>query len=160
MMTGDKGTAVALRSPRAGRPNPVLTARMDNQGTIGYKVRDSWRNQMQKKYNPAMVTLAREMRGLTQTELATKLSVPQGTISKLESGALFFTEEIANGISEALQFPQSFFSQTDAVYPFGSTTFYHRRLQSVPASILRRIEAKVNVYRFHIAIGYSFRRTD
>jgi Zn-dependent peptidase ImmA (M78 family)/transcriptional regulator with XRE-family HTH domain len=101
------------------------------------------------KYNPAMVTLAREMRGLTQTELATKIGVPQGTVSKLESGTLSITDELVRAIAQGLQLPESFFSQMDAVHPFGSTTFYHRRLQSVPAGILRKIEARVNVYRFH-----------
>lgn len=105
---------------------------------------------MENKYNPAMVTLAREMRGFTQTELAARLSVPQGTVSKLESGALNITDELTKAISQALQLPESFFSQMDAVHPFGSTTFYHRRLQSVPAGVLRKIEARVNVYRFHV----------
>lgn len=97
-----------------------------------------------------MITLAREVRGLTQTELAGRLGVPQGTLSKLESGTSAITEEFVKALARELAFPESFFSQTDQVFPFGSTTFYHRRLQSVPAGVLRRIEAKVNIYRFHV----------
>src|ERR1700674_2324056 len=103
---------------------------------------------MPESYNNAMVTLARESRGLTQTELAKMTGVPQGTISKVESGTVQISQELAGKISRALGYPESFFHQTDAVYPFGSTTFYHRKLQSVPVHVLKQIEAKVNIYRF------------
>lgn len=102
-------------------------------------------------YNPAMLTLARESRGLNQTELATKAGLQQGTISKFESGTLEMTPEVVRIFSLALEYPEPFFLQTDAVFPFGSSTFYHRKLQSVPAGVLRKIEAKVNIYRGHIA---------
>ena len=102
-------------------------------------------------YNPAMITLARESRGINQTELATRLRVPQGTVSKLESGALPITNELLVLIARELGYPTTFFQQTDVTYPFGSSTFYHRKQQSVLASVLRRIEAKVNIYRFHVA---------
>ena len=101
-------------------------------------------------YNPATLTLARESRGLTQAELGDKAQLPQGTVSKLESGALRLTKELVAILRVPLRYPESFFSQTDPIYPFGSSTFYHRKLQSVPASILRRIEARVNIYRFHV----------
>jgi Zn-dependent peptidase ImmA (M78 family)/DNA-binding XRE family transcriptional regulator len=97
-----------------------------------------------------MVTLARELRGLTQTELAARVGVPQGTISKLESGALSIGQDLIKAIAEKLELPEAFFAQMDAVHPFGSTTFYHRKLQSVPVGVLRKIEARVNVYRFHV----------
>ena len=97
-----------------------------------------------------MVTLARESRGLTQTELAERAGYPQGTISKLESGALALTEEIARVLGRVLDYPDSFFLQTDVVYPFGSSTFYHRKLQSVPAGVLRKIESRVNIFRQNI----------
>lgn len=102
-------------------------------------------------YNPAMVTLARESRGLTQTQLAEKMAVPQGTVSKLESGALTLNPAIVATLSRCLNYPELFFLQADQVYPFGSSTFYHRRLQSVPVGVLRRIEATVNIYRAHIS---------
>jgi Zn-dependent peptidase ImmA (M78 family)/transcriptional regulator with XRE-family HTH domain len=101
-------------------------------------------------FNPAMLTLARESRGLTQTELGLRAQLPQGTVSKLESGALNLTEELVKTLDRILDYPESFFAQKDSIYPFGSSTFYHRKLQSVPAGILRRIEARVNIYRFHV----------
>src|SRR5690242_17541142 len=103
-----------------------------------------------KTFNPAMLTLARESRGLTQAELGEKAQLPQGTISKLESGALSLTDVLVKALSRVLDYPESFFAQTDSIYPFGSSTFYHRKLQSVPASVLRKIEARINIYRFHV----------
>ena len=99
---------------------------------------------MADRYNHSMVTLARDSRGLTQTELATRLGIPQGTVSKIESGAMLIPPELIEKISRELDYPEPFFMQTDAVYPFGSSTFYHRKLQSVTTGVLRRIEAKVN----------------
>lgn len=101
-------------------------------------------------YNHQMVILARESRGITQTALAPQLGIPQGTLSKVESGDVDITDDLAKAFSRALRYPVSFFEQNDSVYPFGASTFYHRRQQSVPSAVLRRIEAKVNVYRFHI----------
>ena len=96
-----------------------------------------------------MVVLARESRGLTQTEVSRLAGIPQGTLSKMESGVMAITQDWGESLSKALCYPISFFKQTDRVYPFGSSTFYHRKLQSVPAPVLRKIEAKVNIYRMH-----------
>jgi Zn-dependent peptidase ImmA (M78 family)/transcriptional regulator with XRE-family HTH domain len=101
-------------------------------------------------YNHQMVILARESRGMSQTELANHVGMPQGTLSKLESGDFFASEEPIRAIGRVLKYPVSFFQQTDTVYPFGARTFYHRKQQSMPSSVLRRIEARVNIYRFHI----------
>jgi Zn-dependent peptidase ImmA (M78 family)/DNA-binding XRE family transcriptional regulator len=101
-------------------------------------------------YNYAMLTLARESRALTQREVADRAQIPQGTISKLESGSLVLTEDLIKPLARVLDYPESFFKQRDEVYPFGSSTFYHRRFQSVPASTLRQIEAMVNIYRQHV----------
>ena len=44
---------------------------------------------MTKNINPEMLVLARESRGVMQSELARMLSVTQGKVSKLESGLLW-----------------------------------------------------------------------
>ncbi|HLK69434.1 MAG TPA: XRE family transcriptional regulator [Bryobacteraceae bacterium] len=102
------------------------------------------------RYNPRMLTLARESRRWTQTELADKLKVRQGTVSKYESDDLEITDEAAAALSQELRYPVSFFEQRESVYPFGATSFYHRKQQSVTNPVLRKIEAKVNIYRLHI----------
>jgi Zn-dependent peptidase ImmA (M78 family)/transcriptional regulator with XRE-family HTH domain len=120
-------------------------------------------------YNHQMLTVARESRAITQTALAPLLGIPQGTLSKLESGDIDITDDLAKGLSRTLKYPPSFFQQNDPVYPFGASTFYHRKQQSVPSSVLKRVEAKVNIYRFQIVrllratdldLRNRFRRSD
>src|ERR1700683_3884465 len=101
-------------------------------------------------FNPKMIALARESRGVTQTDMAAQMCVRQGTISKVESGDIETGEELEKSLVRYLRYPRGFFEQTDAIYPFGSSSFYHRKQQSVPNPILRKIEAKVNIYRFDV----------
>jgi Zn-dependent peptidase ImmA (M78 family)/transcriptional regulator with XRE-family HTH domain len=101
-------------------------------------------------FNPSMVTLARELRGITQKELADASEVAQGSQSKLEAGDIPVTPGVVAKIAQRVSLPESFFFQTGAVYPFGSSTFYHRRQQSLLASVLRKIQARINVYRLHV----------
>ncbi len=103
------------------------------------------------RFNPSMITLARELRGLSQAELAELLNIHQGSISKIEAGALQVPSSLTAHLGRKLGVPESFFSQTSSVYPFGSSTFYHRKQQSLPANALRKIQARINVYRYHVA---------
>jgi Zn-dependent peptidase ImmA (M78 family)/DNA-binding XRE family transcriptional regulator len=101
--------------------------------------------------NPAMVTLARELRGLPQRELASELELQQGSLSKIESGDIPIGPIALATLARKLNLPESFFSQTDTVFPFGSSTFYHRKQQSLTSTDLRKIQARINIHRFHVA---------
>ena len=101
-------------------------------------------------YNPQMVTLARESRGLTQTALGQEIGLPQGTQSKIESGDREITTEHVRIYSKTLGYPVSFFEQTDPVYPFSASTFHHREAHCVPMAVLRRIQARANIYRHQV----------
>lgn len=105
---------------------------------------------MSRHFNPRMLVLAREARGYTQGELAARLSVTQGNVSKIESGMLDVSESLLETISEVLEYPVSFFYQTDAVYGYGSACIYHRKRQSVPALVLRKLIAEMNVLRIQV----------
>ena len=59
--------------------------------------------------NPAMITLARESQGLTQTQLAEMLNVSQALLSKMESGLKPVTDAVLNRLSEILEYPEEFF---------------------------------------------------
>jgi Zn-dependent peptidase ImmA (M78 family)/transcriptional regulator with XRE-family HTH domain len=109
-------------------------------------------------FNPNMVVLARESRGLTQKEFADRLHVTQGYVSKLEAGLIAASEECVIEISRVLNYPRTFFFQMDAVYSYGSTCLYHRKRQSLPMSDLRRIIADLNVLR--IGMGKLLRSVD
>lgn len=105
---------------------------------------------MNNDVNPAMIVVAREARGITQSQLAKLIGVSQGKISKYESGILPVTEEDAVAIGRELEFPRRFFSQTDRVYGFGSTCFYHRKRQKMPIGQLRQLQAQLNIFRFQV----------
>jgi len=101
--------------------------------------------------NANMLILAREARGLTQRELAEKLAVKQGTISKMEAGLLPPSNETIGRYSEALRFPADFFCQTDHVFGFNATVFFHRKRQALPDRTLRRLHACMNLARMRIS---------
>lgn len=100
--------------------------------------------------NAEMLILAREARGLTQKELAAELLVQQGTVSKMEAGLLSPPEETLRKYSGVLQFPIDFFSQSDRVFGFNSTVFFHRKRQALSDKVLRRLHAFMNLTRMRI----------
>jgi len=121
-------------------------------------------------FNPEMLILAREFRGLTQTGLAENVGVKQGTISKLESG-LQSPDTVLEAISRVLQFPVDFFRQEDRVFGFNSAGFFHRKRQALPDRILRTLHAAMNISRMRVsrlirsvqpqeAHQFSFRKLD
>lgn len=98
-----------------------------------------------KEANAALLVLAREARGITQVELATKIGVAQGTISKVENGLLAPSEELVAKYSESLDYPIGFFYQEHAHRSL-PITFYRKRA-SVTATAIKRIEANLNIMR-------------
>jgi Zn-dependent peptidase ImmA (M78 family)/transcriptional regulator with XRE-family HTH domain len=106
---------------------------------------------MSNSVNAEMLMLARETRGLTQSELAELTSISQGNISKYESGLLYVSEEHMQKIASVLDYPISFFFQTDQLYGFGSHCTYHRKRQSMPVKEQKVLLAKINRLRIHIA---------
>lgn len=102
---------------------------------------------MEKQVNPEMIVLARESRGLTQTELARNVSLSQAEISRYESGARIISKEHLDKIADELGYPESFFYQAGQRYGLGSSALYHRRRKSMPARLLDQVIAKVNILR-------------
>lgn len=105
---------------------------------------------MSRHFNPQMLVLARESRGMTQGELASRMSVTQGNISKIESGLLDISESQIEKAAELLEYPTSFFYQLEPVYGYGSACIYHRKRQSLPAHLLRKLIAEINILRIQI----------
>ncbi len=97
--------------------------------------------------NPEMLAVAREARGMTQSELAERSGVPQGTISKAEHGLATLSDERLRALAEALGFPLDVFRWDDEVHGFGSSSFYHRKQKSLPQARLREIQATFNLHR-------------
>lgn len=66
-------------------------------------------------FNPELLRIVRQFRGLGQTALAKDTCVSQGTLSKLEEkpcGLLEPNEEIISKLSKALKFPSSIFYES------------------------------------------------
>jgi Zn-dependent peptidase ImmA (M78 family)/transcriptional regulator with XRE-family HTH domain len=100
-------------------------------------------------FNPEMLILAREARGLSQKELAEKLDISQSKISKLEDGLLpAIPEQELNAIAEVLHFLPSFFMQPGKAR--AACGYFYRKASALPAKFLSRCNARMNVQRLHI----------
>jgi Zn-dependent peptidase ImmA (M78 family)/DNA-binding XRE family transcriptional regulator len=106
---------------------------------------------MNQTVNPEMVRLAREARGLNQTGLAHRAGLSQATISKIEAGVTEATSDALTKIARASDRPEAFFYQTDPVYGPSTSEFFHRKRQRVPATVLAKIHAQINIQRIQIA---------
>ena len=101
-----------------------------------------------ERFNHHMMTLARDSRGLTQAELAARLGVMQGTLSKYETGFHDPPTELVEAISSALDYPEAFFYE--AGRPYGLPPFHYRRRKKLSAKALARIVAEMNIRRLHL----------
>ena len=97
-----------------------------------------------------MMILARESRGVTQTELAHRIGVKQGTISKYEAGLLEPPDDFTKELSSALGYTPDLFFQTGR--PYGMPPFHYRRRKKLGAKALSKIIAEMNIRRIHLSI--------
>src|SRR5690348_11045865 len=102
-------------------------------------------------FNPEMLVIARESRDYSQTEFAKLIRIQQGTLSKIEGRLLPPSEDLIQSISDILNLPIEFFYQTERVYGFNSTVYFHRKRQSLSEKTLRRLHAQMNITRMRIA---------
>lgn len=100
--------------------------------------------------NPELIILAREARGLSQTELAEYIGVSQAKISKYENRLLAVSRDDLANIAEATGYTEDFFYQTDKVYGLGSNFLFNRKQQTTPIGIQRRVQANVNILRMQL----------
>jgi len=109
---------------------------------------------MNKVVNPDMIILARESRGLTQSALASLLSVTQAAISKMESDLLPVSPDMLKDLSEALCYPEHFFLLDEKIYGPGISgmgIIYHRKRKTIPLKTITCIQAQTNIRRIHIS---------
>lgn len=102
-----------------------------------------------KTFNYKMLIMARESRGLTQTELSVKTpGLNQGNLSKIEKGILKISDEMLKSIANQLNYPLSFFEKEEPKSDIHS--FYYRKRLSFPKKELMIIESKMNIVRLAI----------
>lgn len=99
------------------------------------------------KINYKMIQLARESRGKNQTELAEIIDIPQGNLSRMERGEVGVKEEILEKMSVALQYPKTFFTQQNEIYP---PNIHFRKRATLDQKTLLKADAIMNIYRFNI----------
>jgi Zn-dependent peptidase ImmA (M78 family)/DNA-binding XRE family transcriptional regulator len=96
-----------------------------------------------------MLRLARESRGLTQSELADRIpTLEQGNLSKMEKGILKITDETLTKIAAELDYPLAFFFKSEPMVP--ACSFYYRKRQAFPKKELSFLEARMDVIRLSV----------
>jgi Zn-dependent peptidase ImmA (M78 family)/DNA-binding XRE family transcriptional regulator len=101
-----------------------------------------------KSLNPEMIVLAREIRGISQSELADLIQLTQGMLSKIEKGLFKPSEEIFTNICNILEFPMSFFEQTNNI--FEPNLSYYRKRIVIKKRDLLKAEGSMNLVRMNL----------
>jgi transcriptional regulator with XRE-family HTH domain len=69
-----------------------------------------------RKISHGMITLARDSRGISQPELAQKMGVNQGWLSRIEGGLRTIQPEQLDKLANILDYPIEFFAQKETIY--------------------------------------------
>lgn len=91
--------------------------------------------------NPEVLIVARESRGYTQEDVAAAAGISQGMMSKAENGAISLPPQVVNGVADFLEYPSSLFYEPGRIREVGSPCLYHRKRKTLPAKVLKRIDA-------------------
>ena len=100
-----------------------------------------------QRVNHKMIVLARESRGLTQTELAKLMGIPQGNLSRMERGDIILKDENLENLCTILKYPESFFYQDNQIC---AADTYYRKAVTVDQKTKLKAEAIMNIYKFNI----------
>lgn len=118
---------------------------------------------MNKKFNPEMLRLARDLREMTQADLAKRVGVGQAFISRVEGGDKEPSDTTLESLSVALSFPTSFFGLQETYSGVGLSLVYYRKRASALETHLRRLQAEVALRRIQIGLflrGVNIAPTD
>ena len=103
------------------------------------------------KFNGEMLTLARESRGLTQSDLAEAVGMKQATVSKFENGFADPSQEQIKTFAHCLGYHEDFFNLKEQIKRFGSGCTYHRARQKAQVIRMRQLLGIINVRRIQIS---------
>jgi Zn-dependent peptidase ImmA (M78 family)/transcriptional regulator with XRE-family HTH domain len=105
------------------------------------------------QFNCALLLLARQYRGKSQSDVAALSGLNQGHYSRIENGLLPEGPSIENveRVAKALGFPPSFFYQPDEVAGLPLSVHpMHRKRASVGERVLKQIHAELNLRLIHL----------
>ena len=96
-----------------------------------------------------MLSIAREARGLTQSELVQKVpNLTQGNYSRMEKGLLPIPDETLNNVALALNFKTSFFEYNKPLT--APAEFYYRKRATMPRKPQIKLEATFDLIKIWI----------
>ena len=103
-------------------------------------------------FNPDMLSIARNFRGLSQTELIAGMgqSITQASLSKIESGDLKPSDEVIQNLSNALHFPIRFFEHIEKLNALPISLHAYRKKSSTTAKALSRMNAEMMLKMGHV----------
>ena len=102
---------------------------------------------MKNNFSFTAMLVARESRGLTQQELSDLTGISQYNISRIENGTMIVDEMDVEKIASALKYPINFFYRNLHIFP---PNLHYRKKALVPAKIIARVEAIMNIYKTNI----------
>lgn len=109
---------------------------------------------MENAFNCKMLTLGREFRGMSQSELSSKVSgLAQPNLSKIEKGLLPISESVMIKVSEKLDLPISFFTQKRNLANVHQ--IYYRKRVTLPRKALMALDAEMNIIMNSIDILFD-----
>ena len=108
--------------------------------------------------NPQLLVAAREALGMTQAQLAARLSelagpgqnISQGYVSRAESGVLAVSGDRLSLFAGALEATAGLLAADAKLWSLGEGCLYHRHRASTRASTLRRLHARINLLRLYL----------
>ncbi len=106
---------------------------------------------MSSDLNPEVLVITRESRGYTQNDVAAAAGVTQGLISKAEHGLASLSDEDVAKVAAFLKYPARIFFESGRVREAGSACLYHRKRKTLPAKVLKKLDARMFVRNMNIA---------
>lgn len=97
--------------------------------------------------NPDILSIARESRDQSQSAVAKAAGISQGMISKAENGLLELQPDQIERVAEFLEYPAAMFYEPGRVRVAGSGCLYHRKRKTLPARLLKSLNARMELRR-------------
>jgi Zn-dependent peptidase ImmA (M78 family)/plasmid maintenance system antidote protein VapI len=109
---------------------------------------DPYSSELRGVPDPTAIILAREAAGYTQTALARRIGISQGTLSKVENDQQPASPEMVDAMARELGRPKRFFYQR-LDHRNLPVTFFRKR-KSLSQTVVRKATAKINILRLQV----------
>jgi Zn-dependent peptidase ImmA (M78 family)/transcriptional regulator with XRE-family HTH domain len=100
--------------------------------------------------NAEILLVARESRGCSQKDVALAAGVTQGLISKAENAVATIAPDDLKKIADFLGYPIAIFYEPGQIRGVGSACLYHRKRKTLPATLLKRLDAQMFVRNINV----------